>query len=457
MSEKDRTTQSATATLLIVDDNRKLCDTLARSFGVRGYLCLISTRSLEAVAAFTEKRPSLVLLDVMLDGEDGIELLHTLHGLDRSVPIVMITGHATIQSAVESIKHGAYDYVQKPIRFEELLNIVEKALALRDLQCENDLLRSRIRGAAAPIITRNDAMLNVLEKSRRFAATEIAILLAGESGTGKELVADYIHAHSARASRDMQKINCASFPETLLDNELFGHERGAFTDARSTYRGVFERANGTSLFLDEISDMSLPIQAKILRTIQNREIRRLGGTESIIVDARFVAATNKDLDELAHIGQFRTDLLYRLNACTITIPPLRERQDDIPLLVEHFLGEFEKTSGRRVSVGERALAAVTHYSWPGNVRELRNAILYASTISIDGTINIGDLPPALGVEKSTGESGRGLERAERELIGKALREAGYNKSKAAEALGISRSTLYAKLVKYGLEVTRSLD
>ncbi len=324
----------------------------------------------------------------MLGEESGIDVLTRLLAVDKNVPIVMITAYASVESAVQSLKLGAFDYVKKPLDFDELLKTVRKACEFSRLREENTRLKSRLKELSATIVTNDRQVEALIRKVEKLADTDLPVLICGESGTGKEVLADYIHATSARSAAPMVKINCVAFPETLLDNELFGHERGAYTGADSMFKGLFEKADGSTLFLDEIGDMPLSIQAKILRTLQDKEIRRLGGNQTIRVDVRFIAATNKDVAELIGKGQFREDLYYRLNAAVLSLPPLRERREDVPLLVEHFLA-----AGKAVSpdVMERFL----RYDWPGNVRELKNVVTYAAAMCSGSMIEAEDLPGPL--------------------------------------------------------------
>ncbi len=435
--------QRTTSSLLIVDDNVKLCRSLARNFEHAGFSASIATCSQEAVNRFSASRTDAVLLDIMLGGENGIDVLTKLLALDKNVPVIMITAYASVESAVQSLKLGAFDYVKKPLDFDELLKTVEKACEFSRLRDENLRLRRRLKELATTIVTCDPRMNALLGKVEKLAATDLPVLICGESGTGKEVFADCIHAASARSAAAMVKINCVAFPETLLDNELFGHEKGAYTGADSVFKGLFEKADGSTLFLDEIGDMPLSIQAKILRTLQDREIRRLGGNETIRVNVRFIAATNKDLSDLIRKGQFREDLYYRLNAAVLSIPALRERRNDIPLLVEHFLAPG-------VEVTPEVMGRFLHYEWPGNVRELKNVVTYAAAMCSGSRIGVEDLPVHF-LEGAAAKEGTSIrEDVERSLILKVLQSTKYNRSRAAELLGMSRKTLYTKMVKYGL-------
>ena len=444
------------SSLLIIDDKIKLCRSLARNFEHVGYAASIATCGQEAIAALMANRVDAVLLDIMLGEESGVDVLRKLLAVDKTVPVVMITGYASVDTAVASLKLGAFDYVKKPLDFDELLKTVEKACAFSRLREENVRLRSRLRELSATVVTRDPRMAALAGTVEKLAATDLPVLICGESGTGKEVVADSLHAASARSARQMVKINCVAFPETLLDNELFGHEKGAYTGADAAFKGLFEKADGSTLFLDEIGDMPLSIQAKILRTLQNSEIRRLGGSETIRVNVRFIAATNKDLAELMNRKLFREDLYYRLNAAVLSIPPLRDRRDDIPLLVTHFLAEHSRgapsTPGcvAQKEVTPEVMTRFLEYQWPGNVRELKNVINYAAAMSSGERIGMEDLPVHFLDETHGAESGNIREDMERTLILRILQTTKYNRSRTAELLNMSRKTLYTKMVKYGL-------
>ena len=442
-------------TILIVDDKVKLCETLAKTFGQLGYHALYATNSQDALRLLSASPVQVVLLDIMLGEENGIDILQQMKRVRANLQVIMITGYASIESAVQSIKLGAFDYVKKPLDFEYLLRVVENAI--RPADKTPSVLPSTENDPLSRLITRHPQMLEVCEKARKLAATDLPVLIIGENGTGKELVADLIHGYSNRHAHAMLKINCAAFPETLLDNELFGHEKGAYTGANSLFRGVFERADQSSLFLDEIGDMPLTIQAKILRTLQNKEIRRLGGNTTITVNVRFIAATNKDVRRLISDERFREDLYYRLNTAVITIPPLRERKEDIPILVEHFLQEYAATHGTQMKqISETVLRRFSQYYWPGNVRELRNVVNYAAAISSNGMITHEDLPPELPdeTEEPPAAPENIREEMEKNLILSLLQKNEYNKKRTAELLNMSRKTLYSRLRKYGIPIPK---
>ena len=325
--------------LLIIDDNVQLCQTLAQNFARCGYRACYATNQTEALEIIARQKIQAVLLDMMLGEDNGLDLVRQIHQNYPHVPVIMITGYASIESAVQAIKSGASDYVSKPLNFAHLVEVVENAI--NSVQAHQaPPAPADLPDGVPRLMTQNAQMLEVYDTVAKLAATDLPVLICGENGVGKEVVADVLHSRSPRQPTRMVKINCAAFPETLLDNELFGHEKGAYTGATTAFKGVFERADHSTLFLDEIGDMPLTIQAKILRTLHNHEIRRLGGQETIKVDVRFIAATNKRSQKTDSRGLFREDLFYRLNAAMIYVPPLRERKDDLALLTEHFLDEY---------------------------------------------------------------------------------------------------------------------
>ena len=438
--------------ILIVDDNRRVYDSLTPNFNHFGIDALYAANGGEAERRLLSNSIDTVLLDIMLGTESGIDVLRRIKELRPSIPVIMITGYASIDTAVESMKIGAFDYVKKPLNFDRLFKVIENAVELHQLTHENAILKRRIQELSPKVYVENPKMLSVIEQAAKLARTDIPVLIVGENGSGKEVIADYIHANSDRVGSKMEKINCAAFPDSLLDNELFGHEKGAYTGADTVFQGVFERANGSTLFLDEIGDMPLTLQAKILRVLQNKEIRRIGGTQIIQVDVRFVAATNKDLGELMEKGLFRHDLFYRLNAAMLSVPPLRERREDVALLVRYFLQEFSTSHDKDVTdLDQDVCDLFRSYAWPGNVRELKNTINYAVAITSDNRIHLGDLPPLLRHFVVEDEPNLNMREAhEKKLIESTLRECRYNKKRTAEVLDISRKTLYAKINRYGI-------
>ncbi|HJX42023.1 MAG TPA: sigma-54 dependent transcriptional regulator [Anaerolineales bacterium] len=439
--------------ILIVDDNRRLCDSLAQNFQDLGLRTACAGNRGEALRQFGSGQIAAVLLDIMVGEENGIDILVDLKKADPGVPVIMITGYATVDTAVQALKLGAADYVKKPLDFEVLHKIVTNAIRLSRLAEENRGLKSRLQELKPRFTTRSPRLLQLLETVRKLAATELPVLITGENGTGKELIADALHEGSSRASRKLLKVNCASFPESLLDNELFGHERGSYTGADSSYKGLFEQAGAGTLFLDEIGDMPLAIQAKILRALQNKEIRRIGGTQTVAIDVRFITATNRNVEQLIAANRFREDLYYRLSAAVVSLPPLREHLEDLPELSRTFVEEYCLSNSLPLKELEPAvLEAFLRYPWPGNVRELKNTLNYACAICSGPRISLADLPPAF--QGGVGPAGNGLnvrEKAERDLIIKTLQLAGFNKRAAALRLAMSRKTLYNKIARYGID------
>ncbi len=441
--------------ILIIDDRPKLAQALAQTFEQIGYQSFTAANGDEAKALFSIRDIHVALLDLKLGRENGIDVLQELLCIRKHVPIIMITGYASVETAVQSLKLGAFDYVKKPLDFEQLIKVVENAIQFSTLSAENQQLKTHLIDELSPqIITQDSQMQAICETAKKLAATDLPVLISGENGTGKEVIADFIHIHSSRNAHKMLKVNCAAFPETLLDNELFGHEKGAYTGADTIFKGVFERADKSTLFLDEIGDMPSTIQAKILRTLQNHEIRRIGGSHTIKIDIRFIAATNKDLKTLIEKDRFRQDLYYRLKAAVIKLPPLRERSDDIPLLAGHFLAEYARLNANSVKhLNDAVRREFVCYDWPGNVRELKNVVNYAAAISSYKLIGLDDLPPDfLEAPQQSAPEGM-MEEVEKNLIIKMLQKTGYNKKRTAELLNIGRKTLYRKLEKYG--ITRS--
>lgn len=440
--------------ILIIDDKPQIYESLKKNFNHFGYDTHYAENTLAAEKTVLQNTIDTILLDIRLGEESGIETLKKLKKLVPKIPVIMITGFASIDTAVESMRHGAYDYVKKPLNFDRLFKVVENAVELFKLNKENTVLKQRLEELVPKIYVDNPRMLSIIEQAAKIARTDIPILITGENGCGKEVVADYIHANSGRFTYRMHKINCAAFPETLLDNELFGHERGAYTGADDDFMGVFERAHGSTLFLDEIGDMPMSIQAKILRVLQNNEIRRIGGTQIRKIDVRFIAATNKNPEELIREGKFRQDLFYRLNTALLYVPPLRERREDIPLLAQFFLQQFAVSQGKQgVELSEEVLHLFNDHSWPGNVRELRNAVNFGVSIASGNLVKIEDLPPSLKQMESSAENTASqsiLADMEKDLIVKTLTQCRFNKKKTAEKLKISRKTLYKKIEKYGI-------
>ena len=437
--------------MLIIDDKLNLCRSLMYNFQRFDYQCFIATDKAMALNLFTTQDIDAVLLDVRLGEENGIHVLHQLQRAKSEVPVIMMTAFGAIQDAVESMRIGAYDYVQKPVQFNQLLELVERAISENRPRKKMNAPVRASSGLDNRIITECPRMIELCSRAQRLANSNLPVLIFGESGTGKELLADFIHASSPRAARDLVKVNCASFADSLLDNELFGHERGSFTGADSSYQGVFEQANGRTLFLDEVSDMTLATQAKILRAIQNQEIRRIGGKSVIHLDVRFIGATNRNIQQMIADGSFRQDLYYRLSTALLEVPPLRERRQDIPLLCDHFLRQFAEEEGTEAkSLSEPARQMLSCYDWPGNVRELKNILHFSSTIATTPSIRAEDLPSDSGSRLCGADPMEMLRQIEIGRIVSMLKQTNNNKKKTAELLRISRKTLYNKIEKYGI-------
>ncbi len=440
--------------ILIIDDQEKHNISLSRLMAYKGYSSHSALDSKSAFKILDNNKIDIILLDVMLGNESGMDILNVLKYNYPDIPVIMITAYGTITSAVTALQNGAADYIQKPISIVHLANLISKYCDKKPEQDFNEYFRY-----SGDIITKNIYMLDMLEKASLYAPTDLPALIYGESGTGKELFAEFIHQNSPRNKEPIQKINCSAFPPSLLDNELFGHDKGAFTGADKEYKGIFERSQESTLFLDEIGDMSKPLQAKILRVIQNKEIRRIGGKENIHIDVRFIAATNKDLYTLVQQNRFREDLFYRLNTGIFIIPPLRDRKEDIQLLVAHSINDFNNKYNRQIEVNDNALNRFIDYDWPGNVRELMNTTSYLCAMSKNSKISIESIDNFLNTKghaenKSIELTNSSVETIERERIILALEKCNYSKIDAAELLKVSRATLYRKIEKYDIPLKK---
>jgi len=437
--------------VLIIDDKVKLCKSLAMNFEELDYKAHYAINGRDALEALNAHPVNVALLDLSLGEESGIDILKSILALKPELPVIMITGFGTLETAVEAIKIGAIDFLEKPLKFDKLFKVVENAVKLATLEEENSKLKTRITGLSSKITTVSSQMQDIYRKAEKLAKSDIPILIYGESGTGKELLAKFIHNSSKRAANELIQVNSAALHENLIDSELFGHEKGAFTGADKQYIGVFEQADSSTLHLDEIGDMSLSTQAKILRALENKEVKRVGGSKAINIDFRFITSTNKDLKEMMNNSQFRDDLYFRLTSAVLTLPPLRGRSEDIPLLVEEFLSDFASSNNsKQICVDDRVMDILSVYEWPGNVRELKNTVNYMATVCTDNTILVDDLPMSFSdiapIKKTSGT----LEESEKQQIARTLRQTDNNKKKTAEILNISRKTLYNKLNKYGL-------
>jgi len=448
-------------TILIVDDEKSICQSLGSILTDEGYEVLTAASGEEALKIIKEELPSLVILDIWLPGIDGIETLKMIKSQYSQIRVIMISGHGTIETAVKATKLGAFDFFEKPLSMEKVILIVNHVFELINLEEENKLLKQKISqdyeltGNSAPILELKE-MISIV------APTNAWILIMGEHGTGKELVARSLHRLSKRAYKPFVEVNCAAIPEDLIESELFGHEKGAFTGATEKKRGKFDLAHEGTLFLDEVADMSLKAQAKILRILQEKKFERVGGNTFIPTNVRVLAATNKDLEQEMEAGRFRQDLYYRLNVIPLRVPPLRERKEDIPILTNWFLKEFSlKEHEEEKAIADEALTKLIEHDWPGNVRELKNFIERLVIMVPHDEITANDIPllteespqmPDATVPLFASDSFRSAKMDfEKEYIIKKLKEFDGNISKTAEAIGLERSNLHRKIKRYGLD------
>ena len=475
--------------ILIVDDEVEMRIAMSETLKHCGYPVELSHNAIDALKKYKENDYSMVITDMTMPKRSGLELLKDIKRLDSAKPVIMATAYATVETAVEAMKHGAFDYIKKPIDFDSFLFLVERALAFKGhtgsmvpLEGEPKPVKGRVTETSKEIVTQNQEMLNLLDVAQNIAKSKATVLIQSESGTGKELLAHYIHDHSERAGKPFVAVNCAALPDTLLESELFGYKKGACTGANQDHRGKFEQAHTGTILLDEISEMALPLQAKLLRVLQEHEIDKVGGKEPIQVDVRVVATTNRGMLEMVESGKFREDLYFRLNVIPLALPALRERMDDLPVLVEHFLDKHSRLNNRdRPTVSPETMAILRDYRWRGNVRELENVVeralllcdgkeikphnllmhsqmgkqsinqdLARATTSQPTSEGAEEIPEskdsALGIEV-----GMSMKEAEKKLIFETLRETGGNRTKAAKILGISIRTLRNKLNEYRAE------
>ena len=475
--------------ILIVDDEVEMRIAMSETLKHCGYPVELSHNAIDALKKYKENDYSMVITDMTMPKRSGLELLKDIKRLDSAKPVIMATAYATVETAVEAMKHGAFDYIKKPIDFDSFLFLVERALAFKGhtgsmvpLEGEPKPVKGRVTETSKEIVTQNQEMLNLLDVTKNISKSKATVLIQSESGTGKELLAHYIHDHSERAGKPFVAVNCAALPDTLLESELFGYKKGAFTGANQDHRGKFEQAHTGTILLDEISEMALPLQAKLLRVLQEHEIDKVGGKEPIQVDVRVVATTNRGMLEMVESGNFREDLYFRLNVIPLALPALRERMDDLPVLVEHFLDKHSRLNKReRPAVSPETMAILRDYRWRGNVRELENVVeralllcdgkeikphnllmhsqmgkqsinqdLARATTNQPTSESAEEIPEskdsALGIEV-----GMSMKEAEKKLIFETLRETGGNRTKAAKILGISIRTLRNKLNEYRAE------
>ena len=449
--------------ILLVDDESGILETLKILFKGEGYQVEVASSGKEAIAALDGDRPDLVLTDIRMPGASGLEVLARAREVDPELPVILMTAQASLQSAVRAVNEGAYYYLQKPFANDELLAICKRAVEARHLRRENKALekemRRRERSTEDRPIGKSRSFLDVLKLAETVAPTESTILISGESGSGKEVVARYIHALSDRADRSFHSLNVGALPESLLESELFGHVKGSFTGAVRDKEGLLVAAKGGTFFLDEIGEMSPATQVKLLRALQEREVIPVGATEPVAVDVRIIAATHRELEAEIRRGAFRSDLYYRLNVIALHVPPLRDRRDDIPLLVRHFLQQETGGNGSEPrEVSEETMEFLVKYDWPGNVRELENALERAAVVSPHHVIQPDALPervrsaPTPHLIADAPAANPSMEVIERAYILWVLQAEGGNKTRAAEVLGIDPSTLYRKLNRYGIEV-----
>jgi DNA-binding NtrC family response regulator len=445
--------------ILLAEDDTRTREGLSRAITREGYRALAAANGAEALAVLNKEPVDLLLTDLRMPGIDGLTLLERVRVEFPATVVVILTGYATVDIAVQAMRNGAYDFLTKPVQLEKLEVLVKQALEARRLAHENRELKLRLRETSGlkHLLGHSPVMQRLRDMIEQVAATDATVLILGESGTGKELVAHAIHYGGPRADGPLVKVSCAALPEGLLESELFGHERGAFTGARERRKGRFELAHGGTLFLDEIGDLNPQTQAKLLRVLQEQQFERVGGTETLQVDVRLIAATNRDLEGLVAEGTFREDLYYRLNVVVIDVPPLRERIEDIPVLVAHFLRLFAERWGKPVpEITPECLALLCSQPWRGNVRQLQHLVESMVVFTKGDPIDAANLTPAIRVNGRMPESGESsvavtLQDLERQAIVRTLVATGGNKRKAAEILGIGLKTLYRKVEEFGLQ------
>jgi two-component system, NtrC family, nitrogen regulation response regulator NtrX len=452
-----------TAHLLVVDDDPNTLASLSRAFRLAGYEATVCDSAVRALELAKSERFDLILSDVMMPGRDGISLLEDLKNAGVPTPVVMISGQASIEMAVRATRLGAVDFLEKPLSTEKLMVTVENVLKLSRLEQENRDLRTRL--GRHEIVWQSPVMERLMAQIKRVAASETRVCILGETGTGKELVARTLHENSPRHAGPFITLNCAAVPAELIESELFGHEKGAFTGASARHIGKFEQAHGGTLFLDEIGDMPLTMQAKLLRVLEEGEVERVGGDKAVRVDARVIVATHRNLEELVKQNAFRQDLFHRIYVFPLTLPPLRERVDDIPTLVQHFARQVSAQNGwKEKPIEPAAIQELQHYAWPGNVRELRNVVERLLLIAAGESVTVADMRTALprasdghggtsaGAEGFSGTFAERVEKFERESLVSELAKHGYHMTNAARALGLERSHLYKKCQQLGIDL-----
>ena len=439
------------ATVLVVDDEEPNRATLTRILEREGHRVICAQDGREAMSVLHVETPHVLLTDLKMPGMDGMELLQGARQTDVDLEVILMTAFGTVENAVTAMKHGANDFITKPLRRSEIVKAVAKAIEKRALVVENRDLRARLaQGSSSALIGSSPAMADLLEEARQVADSVATVLITGESGTGKGILARWIHAHSPRASSRLVEVNCSALPDNLIESELFGYEAGAFTDAKSRKEGRFGLANGGSLFLDEVTELPIGVQAKLLRVLQDGAYERLGGTQTLTSDTRLIAATNRDVTAAVTEGVLREDLYYRLNVIQLHVPPLRDRIEDIPLLARHFVDRFAAQHGRAVhGLSEGVVQALESYPWPGNVRELENALERAVVLSRSEQLELSTLPPDIARARRAPERlsfsvGTPLKIMERRMIEATMKKCGGDKVQTAQMLGTTVRTIYRR-------------
>lgn len=442
-------------TILVIDDEKNIRNGLKAALEIDGYEVLLAEDGTIGLSLALNNEIDLIITDLRMPGVSGEEVLRRVTTETPGIPVIVLTGHGTVESAVDAMRAGAYDFLTKPLNLDRLSLLVKRALQNRELVLHNRELEQEAhkRKSFEHIIGKSPVMLKLFEVVRRVAPTKASVLITGESGVGKELIANALHNLSPRKDNAFIKVHCAALAESLLESELFGHEKGAFTGALMRKRGRFELAHGGTIFLDEIGEINQSVQIKILRVLQEKSFERVGGEETIEVEVRVITATNRDLEKEIEDGRFREDLFYRLNVVQIHVPPLRERKDDLPLMISAFVKEIAEENGKRIeSIDSKARSALYAYDWPGNVRQLRNCIESAVVMASGTTITLDELPPSIrDMDEAPVISipvGSTIADAERDVILQTLVAQNGNKSKTAEILGIGRKTLHRKLDDY---------
>lgn len=443
--------------VLVIDDEKNIREGLGTALEMDGYKVFLAADGNEGMEFVNRGDMDLVITDLRMPGLSGEEVLSRVSSQSPGLPVIVLTGHGTIETAVEAMRKGAYDFLTKPVNLDRLSLLAKRALETRELSLQHTVLKQEVEGKLSfeNMIGKSPELQKVFDLVKRVAPSKASVLITGESGVGKEMIANALHNLSPRKNKPFIKVHCASLSENLLESELFGHEKGAFTGAIARKRGRFELAHEGTLFLDEIGEIDQNVQVKILRVIQEKKFERVGGEETIEVDVRIITATNRNLEEEIKKGNFREDLYYRLNVVNINVPPLRNRKEDIPVMMNNFMHEFAEENGKKIdSIDIRARNALFSYDWPGNVRELRNCMEGAVVMAQGNTIKLEDLPP--GIVKSADNSfmrvplGTSMEQIEKQVIQENLVANKGNKTKTALLLGIGRKTLHRKLEEYGI-------